>query len=51
MMRAVNLPLYNGLDLPDDKRGQFMGGRGGDITVNLGKQANMPQKLLDARQY
>lgn len=48
LMRAVNLPLYNGLDLPDDKRGQFMGGRGGDITVNLGKQANMPQKLLDA---
>lgn len=46
LMRAVNLPLYSGRDLPDDKRAQFPGG--GDITVNLGKQANVPAKLLDA---
>lgn len=44
LMRDVNLPLYSGRDLPDDKRSMFPGG--GNITVNLGKMANVSDKLL-----
>lgn len=45
LMTDVNLPLYSGRDLPDDKRSQFPGG--GNISVNLGKLSVVPQKLLD----